>query len=92
MNLFNTENKYDFDTDQYFKLFSLLYADESIAMAESESKLQSALDAVFPYCKEKCLTVNTKKTKIMIFSGDKVRKHCHFKFGDFKIDVVYEYV
>ena len=28
----------------------------------------------------------------MIFSGGKVRKHCHFKFGDSKIDVVYEYV
>ena len=28
----------------------------------------------------------------MIFSSGKVKKHCHFKFGDSKIDVVNEYV
>ena len=34
---FNTENKCDFDIDLYFKLFSLLYADDTIVMAEFES-------------------------------------------------------
>ena len=53
LDLFNTKNKYDFDIDQYFKLFSLLYADDTIVMAESESELQFALDAVYAYCEEK---------------------------------------
>ena len=61
-------------------------------MVESESQLQAALDAYYAFCEKKCLTVNTKKNKIIIFSKGKVRKQCEFKFGDTKIDVVHEYV
>ena len=38
------------------------------------------------------LTVNTQKTKVMIFSRGKVRKHQNFMFGDSILDVTYEYV
>ena len=68
-----TTNKlYDIDVDVEIKLFSLLYADDTIIMAESELELQSALDAVHDYCTNLCLTVNTSNTKIMIFSRAKL--------------------
>ena len=38
------------------------------------------------------LTVNTQKTKVMIFSRRKVRKYQKFMFGSLILDVTYEYV
>ena len=38
------------------------------------------------------LTVNTQKTKVMIFSRGKVRKYQNFMFGRSILDVTYEYV
>ena len=35
----------------YFKLYVLLYADETIVMAENEEELQTALKALSLYCK-----------------------------------------
>ena len=37
--------------DVYFKLFTLLYADD--VLAQSESELQLAFDALSEYCKKK---------------------------------------
>ena len=44
------------------------------------------------YCNDMKLTVNTQKTKVMIFSRGKVRKHRNLLFGDSILDVTYEYV
>ena len=41
------------------KLFVLLYADDTIILAENEMELQSALNAVHEYCTLYKLTVNT---------------------------------
>ena len=35
----------------HLQLYTLLYADDTIIMAESEQDLQTALDAVFSFCK-----------------------------------------
>ena len=80
------------DIELHLKLFTLLYADDTIVLAETERELQSALDAVHEYCNNMHLTVNTQKTKVMIFSRGKVRKHRNFLFGDSILDVTYEYV
>ena len=69
-----------------------MYADYTIVLAETERELQSALDAVHEYCNNMHLTVNTQKTKVMIFSRGKVRKYQNFMFGDSILDVTYEYV
>ena len=37
--------------DVYFKFSTLLYADDTIVLAQSESELQLALDALSEYCK-----------------------------------------
>ena len=53
--------------DIFFKLFILLYADDTVILAESYEKLQDALCKFQDYCKHWKLTVNVSKTKIVIF-------------------------
>ena len=78
--------------DVYFKLFTLLYADDTIVLAQSESELQLALDALSQYCKKWFLHVNTSKTKVVVFSRGKIRKIPIFKFENDIVEVVDEYV
>ena len=51
----------------YLKLYLLLYADDTVILAESHIELQSALNAMYLYCKIWKLEVNASKTKIAIF-------------------------
>ena len=39
------------DMEVYFKLYILLYADDTVIFAEPEAELQSPLNAMFLYCK-----------------------------------------
>ena len=80
------------DLNTYFKIFCLLYADDTILLAESPVQLLKALDALNIYCNKWELKVNVDKTKIMIFSKGKVTKHKSFKFGADEIEVVYDYI
>ena len=80
------------DANIYFNLFCLLYADDTVVMAESYTQMQKALDGVREYCDRWALKVNTDKTKVVIFSRGKVRRYNSFNFGDEVIDVVYDYV
>ena len=49
------------------KLYLLLYADDIVRFANSPTELQQLLDILQNYCTRYRLTVNTAKTKIMIF-------------------------
>ena len=55
------------EIEVYFKLYILLNADDAVILAESAVELQSALNAMFLYCKSWDLEVNPLKTKITIF-------------------------
>ena len=83
---------FDNGFDVYFRLFTLLYADDTIVLAQSESDLQVALNAISDYCKRWYLHVNTNKTKVVIFSRGKVRNIPIFKFDNDIVEVVDEYV
>ena len=48
----------------YLKLFVLLYADDTIVLAESPTQLQSTLDTLFSYCETLKMHVNTAKTNV----------------------------
>ena len=50
---------YNTDIDLQLKMFTLLYSDDTIILAETERKLHPALDAVHEYCNNMHLTVNT---------------------------------
>ena len=79
------------DIEVFLKLFILLYADDTVVMAESADQLNIALSAVHDYCGLWDLTVNTSKTKVVIFSRGKVQQYPEFKFGDSVLEVVSEY-
>ena len=52
----------------FLKLFVLLYADDTVIMAEDPKEMQLALNALGNYCDLWNLNVNIDKTKIMRFS------------------------
>ena len=52
----------DPDIEVFLGLHVLLYADDTIVMAETPEQLQKALNAVSDYCSQWNLTVNTSKT------------------------------
>ena len=51
----------------YFQLFLLMYADDTVLFADTKPKLQSLLTCYEQYCKIWKLQVNTDKTKIVLF-------------------------
>ena len=69
----------------------MLYADDTIILAESDKELQNALIGLDDYCKRWKLTVNENKTKVVIFSRGKVRKFPVFTVGTSKLEIVYNY-
>ena len=73
-------------------MYILLYADDTIILAESEEELQKALDSAGLYCDRWHLTVNLSKTKIVIFSKGKIKNHREFTFKGRPVEVVSLYV
>ena len=69
-------------------MFALLYADDTVILSENETELQNALDLVHEYCIMNKLTVNTSKTKIMVFSRGKVKRFPTFTCNNNIIEVV----
>ena len=49
----------------FVRIFVLLYADDTIIMAESPEELQNALDMVKEYCDAWKLQINVTKTKVV---------------------------
>ena len=80
------------DLDVYLQLYVLLYADDTIILAETAADLQRALHGLHEYCQKWDLTINITKTKIVIFSRGKVRNYPCFKMGNDEIEVNDEYV
>ena len=75
----------------FFKLYILLYADDTVILAENPKDLQSSLDEMKKYCDTFDLHINVNKTNILIFSRGKLRRHHIFNFGEFILDTVDEY-
>ena len=82
----------DEELDIYLKLYVLLYADDTIILAESASDLQTALSSLNEYCTQWDLKVNISKTNVVIFSRGKVTKYPTFKIGENVVEVKPEYV
>ena len=61
----------DDDVDVYLRIFLLLYADDTVLLAESQIELQRALDAMYDYCCLWDLHVNESKTKVVVFTKRK---------------------
>jgi hypothetical protein len=76
----------------FINMYTLLYADDTLILAESPEDLQLALDEVGNYCQTWRLSINQTKTKVVIFSRGKVKKQFHFKIGNINIDSEYCYL
>ena len=51
-----------------FQKFILLFADDTLLLAASQDELQHMLNKLCIYCKKWNITVNTDKTKVMLFN------------------------
>lgn len=81
----------DDEFGMYLKIFLLLYADDTIIICENEQDLHKALNVFNEYCKEWKLTVNVKKTKVVIFSKRKTMPNVNFKLNNILLEIVNEY-
>ena len=60
------------EIDNIMKLLLVMYADDTIILADTEQGLQDGINALHSYCEKWKLTVNCDKTKVVIFSKRKV--------------------
>ncbi len=81
----------DDDIEVYFKLYLLLYADDTVVFAESAPELQSALNAMYLYCETWNLTVNTAKTNVVIFSKSRQAENFNFVYNNDRLSVINEF-
>ena len=71
------------------KLCMLLYADDSVILSETRDGLQEGLDYLYDYCQRWKLTVNTEKTKVLVFArGGRLSFNDHWFYGDHMLEVV----
>ena len=70
----------------------LMYADDLVLISQSANGLQNCLNALQSYCNKWCLTVNTKKTKVIIFNqgGYKIKRFS-FTFNNTVVEIVQQY-
>jgi hypothetical protein len=59
----------DFENDLQIdvNLFTILYANDTVLLAESVAELHSELNYFYEYCEKWNLKVNTNKSKVMVF-------------------------
>jgi hypothetical protein len=69
------------------QLFLLLYADDSVFFAKSKESLQSMMNDLQDYCCTWGLTVNTEKTKVMVFENGRKTEPIIY-YNNVVIDVV----
>ena len=64
----------------------LLFADDLVLLADSESGLQNSMDRLDEFCKAWDLKINTEKTKVMIFNKPRTQHVPIFQIGNSTID------
>ena len=64
----------DSSLDIFMKLFIILYAEDTVLMAESSSNLQTLLDKFYLYCDTWKMKVNVDKRKIVVFCKGQLPK------------------
>ena len=87
-------NHLDFNDDVingYLKLYTLLYADDTIILANTAQGLQNAMHDLDVYCTNWKLEVNVEKTKVMIFRKRITSCNSVFTLNGQSVDVVNEF-
>jgi len=79
------------EVETFTHLFLLMYADDTILLAETAKDMQKAINYLQHYCNIFGLSINTQKTKVLIFSRGKIRNVPAFTYEENIIEVVWEY-
>ena len=75
----------------YLKLFALLYADDTVLMAETHDDLQNILNKFGEYCNNWRLKANTDKTKVIFFSRGRQSTNLKFTLNGSELEIVNEF-
>ena len=71
------------------KLFIPLYADDITLFSETADGLQSGLNVLYNYCQKWRISVNTVKTKVIVFrNGGFCQKMLRFFYNDTRLEIV----
>ena len=87
----NISTDVDDPLSSVLKLHILLYADDTVFLAETPNDLQRCINLMGDYCHNWGLKINSPKTKVTIFSRGKVRNLPNFVLNGTKLDIVYSY-
>ena len=68
-----------------------MYADDTVLFANSKENLQRCLNGLKEYCDKWKLQTNADKTKVVIFSKQKVKADIVFRIGDKELEIVEEF-
>lgn len=85
-----TEN-IEHELDTYIKIFIMLYADDTVLLAETPTDLQDQLNYFYEYCTKWKLKVNVGKTKVMIFGMGRILPNINFSYNNIEIEIVKEF-
>ena len=74
---------------QMLNLFLLMYADDMVIFAETPDGLQHMLNSLHNYAVKWDLTVNTEKTKVIVFrNGGKIREYEDWSYDGHELEIV----
>ena len=74
------------------KLFMLLYADDAVLFAENKVNLQKAITHLASYCKQWKLTLNTEKTKVVVFrKSGRLPSNLAFYYEGTQLEIVNQF-
>ena len=81
----------DNDVIVYLKLFTILYADDTVIFAENRNELQAAMNAMYHYCQLWKLDINERKTKVVVYGSKAGHPEPDMNIGDHLISFESEY-
>ncbi len=67
-----------------------MYADDIVLLASSAKDLQTYMGILGDFCDDRQLTINTEKTRVLVF-GSKKQDPCEFQIGGEMIEQVKSY-
>ena len=76
----------------YLKLSIILYADDTVIIAESAADLQKQLDSFSDCCDIWTLKVNVEKSKIVVFSQGTTTNNLKFNYNGKQLEIVDEFI
>ena len=72
----------------FFKIFVLLYADDTVIMTDNADSFQICLDSFYHNCTECKLKINKYKSNVIVFGA---RKTFNFRICDTILEIVDSY-